>query len=341
MNQTVEDEDSSLQSETVDDAAINEGTTKWFKSWITVLFTRGSSRKPPEPPITASRGLEGGPDASGEETANFRERLKTWVATLLSRGSSLTQSESQIVSIQEFELQQDVITEMGLNSTNPSVSSIALQSMAAFHTFPKDYTLRFSPVLIHKLLEQFRGCFQRDGSPWEFRMIAPMPLSERFARAALLFPDIESFSDIFRISLFSPPQDLRSAAILVCAREADRFGIFKENFASSGTEYLLATTPILVSETMPWHLHLFRETADDGPLYPPSDSHSRREAIATLLKMLTSGGERLNLQEDVLIRNLYRGNAFSVPGRVGLHSSDSSKVENDLVCWLMILVVLI
>lgn len=48
-------------------------------------------------------------------------------------GSSLKRAEDYFVEKQNFSLQVNVLTDMGVNSTNPSVSAIAFQSMSALH----------------------------------------------------------------------------------------------------------------------------------------------------------------------------------------------------------------
>ena len=82
-------------------------------------------------------------------------------------GTSMRALEVRTITESEGKLQIAVLKDMVLNTTNPSVSAIAQQSMPSLHLLPadgKEYLQKDSDVLIEKLREEFREFFPESES---------------------------------------------------------------------------------------------------------------------------------------------------------------------------------
>ena len=199
---------------------------------------------------------------------------------------------------------------MGLNSTNPSISTIALQSMSSLHAFRKSSLPRpFTDSLIHKLQDHFCGCFQDDPSETSgYRLISTEPkflsITDRFSRAVLFFPDQMHYiwGDWERIASFHPPQDFRAAFLLACTLKHKQFLRSREIILKSVIQSVLTLPPIEISKVLPSHRNMYIEAAKTKAL--DFTSSKWREMAAVLIGRLSPRKE-LTFQEELLIRYLY------------------------------------
>lgn len=87
-------------------------------------------------------------------------RLREKLLGAVKQGSSLRKAESHYVEKQDLILQFEVIAEMCMKSTNPSVSTIAYQSLAVLHTSLSRHESSEYQGVLKTLREQLEGFTQ-------------------------------------------------------------------------------------------------------------------------------------------------------------------------------------
>lgn len=135
-------------------------------------------------------------------------------------GCSMKTLEGYLVEKYDVELHKDVITEMALISTNPSVSEVAFQSMSALTClFGNDVQTVFrkgADDLIESLNERYERCFRRDLS-YNYHFSVGFRVAERYTRALLTFPDHMSKTDHRELEAFSHHINLQTISVLARA----------------------------------------------------------------------------------------------------------------------------
>lgn len=218
-------------------------------------------------------------------------------------------SEAHVVSERNFSLQQQVIAEMALNSANPTVSSIALQSLAALHQFePSD--VHVPDALFYKLRNTFRDCFKYAPTTGrtDFDILEPYSSIERFSRAMVYFP--KKFSviedDWGRIlSVSYPPRGLETAVLLASGIKYDtRFSWFVREDSKALLQCILDSPSIEVSKVLPWHYERLVDAVENKPIAKIFTAEEIDGLLVSLVQQLNPE-TNLTLQHDLLIRFLH------------------------------------
>lgn len=272
--------------------------------------------------------------SKGRISSQKESYLRKWFTKTVRHVKSLQEMESRAVGAAVHSLQHDVILDMGLNFTNPSVSSIALQASSSLQAFKTmDLTLNFPTAFIERLRSQFRECFQRGTSKGRaFSISAPYSIAERYTRAMLLFPDHMAYSecDWDRIISFSPPKDLRAAALLAGA--AQHAGDLWPLMQSSREllQFILDLPPVEVLGIHPWHYQSFVGATKALELTCPFSTEDQGEMVTTMLNSLTLPSKALTLQEDILIRTISACRGRKTSGRCLIEDESSVQKASDV-----------
>lgn len=216
-----------------------------------------------------------------------------------------------MVKTLHLELQRDVIMEMVLNSTNPSVSKIALRSMSAFHAFPVDEVrdvFHRSPDFdnfVELLLKGYRDSFvPAVDRTWYMYDVLDAELTEQLSRAMLLFPEnMVGFHDWIRIRAFERlfKQNLKYAGVLAYAitRWQWRFSL------KAFIELIDTSEATELSILHVWLRTQFNTLASPAPQHQDGYVGQTKELTKLLLGRLTSIRNELTVQEQVMIGLLF------------------------------------
>ena len=93
-------------------------------------------------------------------------------------------AEAEYIENRQDYMEIQAICELALHSSNPTASSIALQSLGSLHNRP-GLMVEFPEDLWEPLECQFKGCFQEIGL-LKFKMVVNQSICERLARSYLL-----------------------------------------------------------------------------------------------------------------------------------------------------------
>lgn len=239
------------------------------------------------------------------------------------RGTSMRTLERYAVMKHEAELQKDVLFDMVMKSTNPSVSNIALQSMSALHLRSSDeseaYLYKEPDALRKKLMGKFESSFKLDSSSKKYQLV-DAPLAERYTRTVLFFWNRNmdtNFGVMHRIEAFCLSNDLQAIAIRACHfmkigdldvyRERDIYDVeLSKKLANDIIMDISKCERIEITQVDKWSHTQFRALLAQ---MARADSFicDRKELLELLTDKLSPSPyflDELSLQEEILIGTL-------------------------------------
>lgn len=230
-----------------------------------------------------------------------------WLALLMDGKESLRGVELVDVSARIVHLQQDVVAELALHSSNASVPSIAVQALAGLHVLPRKQHVIPSD-LVHLLDDHFRQSFRENtlNHTFELRSNLDRNAVERYARAKILLPEQFTPFDRRRIdALTSTATNLNEAILLVCAP-----GLLEDTLPRASAkmlvEFVLQQPPVELARVHVWHYQLFTKAIRCRPtsLFTVNDDTFATRLKRELLER-ASPNKALTLQEELLIQALH------------------------------------
>lgn len=160
-------------------------------------------------------------------------------------------------------LQQDVVAELALTSTNPSVPPIAAQALAGFHAFERD-DRHIPEDLMQMLRSHFDGYFRDLG--FRYELISPYsPTLERYARAMTSLPtcSYEQWSWIWNRIMAVRIQDLDIAFLIISSAQMESSDYHVSSCWASLLDYFLYQDPIATSSVHLWQYKQLMESITD------------------------------------------------------------------------------
>lgn len=232
-------------------------------------------------------------------------RLCKRISNLARDRASLKVAEANKVGEELNHLQLDIVHEMIMNSTNPTVLRVALQSLSGIHASPGAnepegtffYDLLTDAVDVHFRPEAFG----------KFALRTPKtPSLERYARAMLSNPNFYTRHDyMLQVATFcTPPTDLKEAVLL--ASISPFISKAKEGMTRV-VQFLIAHPPFELSRIHPWQVHQLRRALIQCPVVPVGQDglDVSTESLALMILKIVSPDGPISLQVDLLLLILY------------------------------------
>lgn len=249
----------------------------------------------------------------------FHKMIKMWINR--GYGSSMSALEAHVVNACQADLLMDVIKEMALKSTNPSVSSIAFQSMSALdcvlgndiHDLSRGGN--FNP-LIDALRDRYSECLQREPGGGSHITVSPQ-VAERYSRALLAFPShMTDYDDLMhRSALEEYPLNLQNAALAVLTITS-RNSLWQKHGVQRFINCVMESDCIDSTQLHSWHYAKFTavfEYVGTGRIEKALPHHFTDEwMMGTLIKKLGFFKNEMNLQTELLIGFLFGRTSKSV-----------------------------
>lgn len=210
-------------------------------------------------------------------------------------------------------LQCEAIADLATRSSDPKVSSIALQALSALRNLDEPSKL-IPEVLFQPLRQQFLRCFYLEHSgETKYQLSAPHAVAERLSRAIMCLPPDVRHGLLDRVNSLvklSDPKDLRIISLRIFLLKEGVFRRAKKGNLALVYRELVKSVLDLPAQSPgdvdPWIHQRVKELGDTFKIEDDADDQDKHSAISYLLQETSLSDKPLpTIQEELLIRCLH------------------------------------